>query len=71
MKKVLFLFAFLLLGIGAMAQKVIYDETNQTGVRTVVCEGMNLGAVSYTHLDVYKRQVSHRSDASSCWLQRK
>jgi len=35
MKKVLFLFAFLLLGIGAMAQKVIYDETNQTGVRTV------------------------------------
>ena len=34
MKKVLFLFAFLLLGIGAMAQKVIYDETNQTGVRT-------------------------------------
>ena len=36
MKKVLFLFAFLLLGIGAMAQKVIYDETNQTGVRTVV-----------------------------------
>ncbi len=31
MKKVLFLFAFLLLGIGAMAQKVIYDETNQTG----------------------------------------
>ena len=28
MKKVLFLFAFLLLGIGAMAQKVIYDETN-------------------------------------------
>ena len=30
MKKVLFLFAFLLLGIGAMAQKVIYDETNQT-----------------------------------------
>ena len=50
MKKVLFLFAFLLLGIGAMAQKVIYDETNQTGVRTVVCEGMNLGAVSYTHL---------------------
>ena len=42
MKKVLFLFAFLLLGIGAMAQKVIYDETNQTGVRTVVCEGMNL-----------------------------
>ena len=39
MKKVLFLFAFLLLGIGAMAQKVIYDETNQTGVRTVVCEG--------------------------------
>ena len=43
MKKVLFLFAFLLLGIGAMAQKVIYDETNQTGVRTVVCEGMNLG----------------------------
>ena len=52
-------------GIGAMAQKVIYDETNQTGVRTVVCEGMNLGvsnnmdvyAVSYPHLDVYKRQI--------------
>ncbi len=26
MKKVLFLFAFLLLGIGAMAQKVIYEK---------------------------------------------
>ena len=51
MKKVLFLFAFLLLGIGAMAQKVIYDETNQTGVRTVVCEGMNLGVSN--NMDVY------------------
>lgn len=51
MKKVLFLFVFLLLSVGAMAQKVIYDETNQTGVRTVVCEGMNLGVSN--NMDVY------------------
>ena len=47
----LFLFVFLLLSVGAMAQKVIYDETNQTGVRTVVCEGMNLGVSN--NMDVY------------------
>ena len=51
MKKVLFLFVFLLLSVGAMAQKVIYDGTNQTGVRTVVCEGMNLGVSN--NMDVY------------------
>lgn len=43
MKKVLFLFALLLLSAGTKAQRVIYDETNAGGVRTVVCEGMNLG----------------------------
>ncbi|WP_455672967.1 hypothetical protein [Phocaeicola sp.] len=43
MKKVLFLFALLVVSIGVKAQHVIYDETNASGVRTVVCEGMNLG----------------------------
>ncbi len=52
MKKVLFLFVFLLLSVGAMAQKVIYDETNQTGVRTVVCAGMNLGVSNNTDVSV-------------------
>lgn len=51
MKKVLFLVAVLMLSISAMAQKVIYDETNQAGVRTVVCEGMNLGISN--NMDVY------------------
>ena len=51
MKKVLFLFAFLLLSMGAMAQKVVYDATNETGVRTVVCEGMNPGVSN--GMDVY------------------
>lgn len=51
MKKVLFLVAVLMVGVSAMAQKVIYDETNQAGVRTVVCEGMNLGVSN--DMDVY------------------
>lgn len=51
MKKVLFLFAILLPGIGAMAQKVVYDETNPTGVRTVICEGMHTGVSD--DMDVY------------------
>lgn len=51
MKKVLFLVAVLMVSISAMAQKVIYDETNQAGVRTVVCEGMNLGVSN--NMDVY------------------
>lgn len=51
MKKVLFLVAMLMASISVMAQKVIYDETNQAGVRTVVCEGMNLGVSN--NMDVY------------------
>lgn len=51
MKKVLFLFALLLLSIGAMAQRVIYDETNEAGVRTIVCSGMNLGVSN--NMDMY------------------
>lgn len=43
MRKVLFLFVLLLLSIGIKAQSVIYDATNANGVRTVVCQGMNLG----------------------------
>jgi hypothetical protein len=51
MKKVLFLVAVLVMSISAMAQNVIYDETNQAGVRTVVCSGMNLGI--FNNMDVY------------------
>lgn len=51
MKKVLFFVAVLMASISVMAQKVIYDETNQAGVRTVVCEGMNLGVSN--NMDVY------------------
>lgn len=51
MKKVLFLFALLALCISVKAQRVIYDGTNAGGVRTVVCEGMNLGV--YDGMDMY------------------
>ncbi|MDE5677188.1 MAG: hypothetical protein K2G02_01485 [Phocaeicola sp.] len=51
MKKVLFLFVLLLFSVGMMAQRVMYDETNRSGVRTIVCEGMNLGVSG--DMDVY------------------
>ncbi|EJX11289.1 hypothetical protein, secreted [gut metagenome] len=51
MKKVSLFCLLLLCTIGVMAQRVVYDQTNATGVRTVVCEGMNLGA--YDGVSVY------------------
>lgn len=51
MKKVLFLVTVLVMSISAMAQTVIYDKTNQAGVRTVVCSGMNLGVAN--NMDMY------------------
>lgn len=51
MKKVLFLVAVLMMSISAMAQKVIYDQTNGAGVRTIVCSGMNLGVSG--NMDMY------------------
>lgn len=51
MKKVLFLVAVLMMSLSAMAQKVIYDETNEAGVRTIVCSGMNLGVSN--NMDMY------------------
>lgn len=51
MKKVLFLAAVLMMSLSAMAQKVIYDETNEAGVRTIVCSGMNLGVSN--NMDMY------------------
>ena len=69
MKKVLFFISpFLLLGIGAMAQKVIYDETNQTGVRTVVCEGMNLGVSNNMDVYVALAGFQYKSTIRYCWL---
>ena len=43
MRKLLFLFVVTMLSVTAMAQDVIYDKTNDAGVRTVVCSGMDLG----------------------------
>lgn len=51
MRKLGMLFAFIVLCVSAMAQDVIYDKTNQAGVRTVVCSGINLGVSNGT--DVY------------------
>ena len=42
-EKLLFLFVVTMLSVTAMAQDVIYDKTNDAGVRTVVCSGMDLG----------------------------
>ena len=36
MRKLLFLFVVTMLSVTAMAQDVIYDKTNDAGVRTVV-----------------------------------
>ena len=43
MRKLLFLFVVTMLSVTAMAQDVIYDKTNDAGVHTVVCSGMDLG----------------------------
>lgn len=51
MKKVLFLMAVLMMSLSSMAQRVIYDETNEAGVRTIVCSGMNLGVSN--NMDMY------------------
>ena len=46
MKKLLFLTVLFLIGIAAKAQNVVYDNTDATGVRTVIMDGLNLGAVN-------------------------
>ena len=51
MKKWLFLAVLFLMGIAVKAQNVVYDNTDAAGVRTVIMEGLNLGAVS--GVDVY------------------
>ena len=35
--------------------------TNELLKEYAIIQGITLGAVSYTHLDVYKRQVYHRA----------
>lgn len=51
MKKVLLLTVLFLMGIAAKAQNVVYDNTDATGVRTVIMDGLNLGVVN--GVDVY------------------
>lgn len=51
MRKKWLLLCVLCLGIiPAMAQSVVYDQTNSSGVRTLICEGVNLG--DYDNVDV-------------------
>ena len=46
-----------------------YELTRRSNLVAVVTDGtavLGLGAVSYTHLDVYKRQVLNRPDDTTC-----
>lgn len=43
-KRLLFLVASIfMICMGATAQNVVYDQTNENGVRTVICSGVNTG----------------------------
>lgn len=52
MKKWLFLVALCLGMLPALAQSVVYDQTNSSGVRTLICEGVNLGALNNTDVNM-------------------
>lgn len=52
MKKWLFLWVMLLGMVPAMAQSVVYDQTSSNGVRTLICEGVNLEAVGDVDVNV-------------------
>ncbi len=45
------MFAFLTVALGAMAQSIVYDNTNANGVRTVICSGVNTGVSN--QMDTY------------------
>ena len=67
MKKWLFLWVMLLGMVPAMAQSVVYDQTSSNGVRTLICEGVNLGAVGDVDVNVFARRYfeggGHRNAA--------
>lgn len=46
-----FLLIFALIAHIASAQNIVYDQTNENGVRTVVCSGMNTGVSN--NMDTY------------------
>lgn len=52
MKKWMLMVAFVLGTIPALAQSVVYDQTSSNGVRTLICEGINLGVVGDTDVNV-------------------
>lgn len=43
MKKIFSMLAILAITLSAMAQEIVYDQTNANGVRTVICSGINTG----------------------------
>ena len=51
-KKCLLLGLFLLGMLPAVAQSVVYDQTSSNGVRTLICEGINLGVVNNMDVNV-------------------
>ena len=51
-KKCLLLGLFLLGMLPAAAQSVVYDQTSSNGVRTLICEGINLGVVNNMDVNV-------------------
>ena len=68
MRKLLFLFVVTMLSVTAMAQDVIYDKTNDAGVRTVVCSGMDLGVSNGMNVYVALGDFSIKVRFVTLWL---
>lgn len=51
-KRCILMIVMVLAMIPALAQNVIYDQTSNNGVRTLICEGINLGAVNNVDVNV-------------------
>ena len=52
-------------------RRISFDPEDRPGVSALLstaalCRGVEPAAVSYTHLDVYKRQVPQREGAKTC-----
>ena len=69
MRKLLFLFVVTMLSVTAMAQDVIYDKTNDAGVRTVGLFRYGLGSIKWNECVCgFKRDFSIKVRFVTLWL---
>ena len=54
MLRKMFFLIFALIATAASAQNIVYDQTNQNGVRTVVCSGLNARVSNSIDAYIYK-----------------